>query len=243
MEGGDRIIIRSCEIVGYATGFLYDDHLPASEPEGRGEKYRHIPFQWNAQKSRVALSADCVVPSKGKFWIRLRAKLDFIDIELGTRNGLAGPMGNIDWHFCVVGLESPGFADSERRHTYLFDGQRLRTFAQLSGGPKMELFKVRGGRGFVPIGHEMLPINPVEAGASVVIVESPDQKHVAALGFEQSYTIYGDPIGNKCFHADPYFGPLDKRGEERVVRGRLYLMEGTPHEVFARYRDEISRLS
>ena len=65
---------------------------------------------------------------------------------LGIRNGLAGPMGNIDWHFCVVGLESPEFADSERRHTYLFDGQQLRTFAQLSGGPKMELFKVRGGR-------------------------------------------------------------------------------------------------
>src|SRR5205823_2348542 len=85
MEGGDRIIVRSCEIVGYATGFLYDDHLPASEPEGRGEKYRHIPFQWDAEKSRVALSADCVVPSKGKFWIRLQAKSDFIDIELGIR--------------------------------------------------------------------------------------------------------------------------------------------------------------
>jgi hypothetical protein len=243
MKGGERLIIRSCEIVGYDSGFLYDDHLPASEPEGRGKTYQHIPFHWDTQRSKEALSADCSVPHRGRFWLRLQAKSDFIDIELGVRNELPGPMGNIDWHFCVVGLESRSFGDPGRGRTYLFDGKRLRTLADLSGGPKMELFKVQGAHGFIPVGHEMLPVDPVEAKASVVIVESPDKEHTAALGFEQSDTIYGDPIGNKCFHADPYFGRLEKGGEETVRRGKLYLMEGTARDAFDRYNNEFGEHS
>lgn len=240
MAKGERLIIRSSEIVGYETGFLYDDHFPRSEPDGRGKNYHHIPFQWKEPQDDRSLSADCLVPGKGKFSLALSAREDYLEIALGLRNDLSTAMGEIDWAFCVVGMESPSFSDPARNRTYLFDGNRLRTFAELRRDPKMELFNVSPGRGFVPVGHKMLSINPVEAKASVVIVESPDRRHVAALGFERAYTIYGDAKGNKCFHADPYFGPFTKTGEERAIRGKLYLMDGTAETVFTRFQREFS---
>src|SRR5690606_10095731 len=235
MMKGERLILRTSEIVGYETGFLYDDHFPPAEPEGRGRGYRHIPFRWNEPPLENELSADCTVPGKGRFCLILVAHEDYWDIKLADRNELSYPMGKVDWHFCVVGFESLSFSDSTRTRTYLFDGRHLRTFAELSGGPKMELFRVQGGDRFIPVGHESLPVNSTEAKAPLVIVESRDRKHVAALGFEQSYTIYGDPVGNKCFHADPYFGPLTETGEERLIRGRLYLIKGTAQEALNRY--------
>lgn len=238
MVKGERLIIRSSEVVGYETGFLYDDHFPPSEPEGRGKNYRHLPFQWKEPHDDHALSANASVPGKGSFSLVLSAREDYLDIRLGLRNDLATAMGEIDWAFCVVGMESPSFSDPERNRTYLFDGKRLRTFAELRRYPKMELFNVTPGRGFVPAGHRMLSINPIEAKASIVIVESPDRRHVAALGFERAYSIYGDAVGNKCFHADPYFGPFTKTGEERTIKGRLYLMDGTADTAFVRFKRE-----
>jgi len=68
----------------------------------------------------------------------------------------------------------------------------------------------------------------------VVIVEGRSGRHAAALGFGQSYTAYSNP-GNMCFHADPYFGSLGAHGDERAMRGRLYLIEGNADDAFERY--------
>lgn len=239
MAPEERIIVRSSEIVGYDTAFLYDDHLPPAEPEGRGKDYQSILFQWNDERADNTLSADCRVPGKGRFWLRLRPDRDYVDIELGIHNDLSAPMRDIDWHFCVVGYESPSIGDPEQTRTYLYDGQRLRSLKQLGGEAKMIMYKVAGGHGFIPAPHRALPEGSAEAKSSVVIVESRDGGHAVALGFEQSYAIYGDRIGNKCFHADPYFGTLQS-GEERVIRGRLYLMKGTAEDAFERYRREVA---
>ena len=32
MPEGERLILRTSEIVGYEGGYLYDDHFPAEEP-------------------------------------------------------------------------------------------------------------------------------------------------------------------------------------------------------------------
>lgn len=249
MHPGSRIIIRSCEIVGYDTGFLYDDHYPPSEPNGRGKNYHHIPFTWNVPGLEGGLGADCVVPRKGKFWLRLLPEQDSVDIHLGVRNGLPGPMRNIEWHFCVVGFECSSIADPTLMRTYIFDGRHLRRLGEIIKetqcmkvgnkeycGKKSEIVKVAGGHGFVPIDHQGLPVAPVEAKASVVIVEDVDKRHTMALGFQQSYSIYSDAIGNKCYHADPYFGSIDKTGEQRTMHGKLYLMKGTAQQAFERYR-------
>ncbi len=236
----ERIILRTSEIIGYETGFLYDDHFPPSEPEGRGKKYHHIPFEWQVVKPGGELFTDCVVPNVGGFTMRLTAREDFLDIHLSIRNQMRQPMQNADWAFCAVAFESPSIADSEDVRTYLFDGERLRTLADVAGRD-IKMYKVVGANGFIPVGHRALPVGPVEARASVVIIEAVDGAHSVALGFEQADHIYGDTKGNKCFHADPYFGPLIKEGGERKLRGKLYLIKGDAQEAFRRYEQDFGR--
>ena len=187
----ERLILRTSEIIGYEAGFLYDDHFPTSEPDGRGRSYRHIPFEWRVIRPGRALFADCLVPQKGKFSIRLTAQTDCVDIHLTVRNDMRQAMENADWAFCAVALESPSLADSEGARTYLFDGERLRTLAEIAGRD-IKLYKVAGAHGFIPVGHRALPVAPVEARASVVIIEAVDGAHSAALGFEQADHIYGE---------------------------------------------------
>jgi hypothetical protein len=235
----ERLILRTSEVIGYETGFLYDDHLPPSEPEGRGRNYHHIPFEWRVIKPGAELFGDCLVPQKGRFSIRLTCRTDFVDIHLTVRNDMQQAMENVDWAFCAVAFEAPSLADSEATRTYLFDGQRLRTFAEIAGRD-INLYKVDGANGFIPVGHRALAVGPVQAKASVVIIEAVDGIHSAALGFEQADHIYGDAKGNKCFHADPYFGPLIKPGEERSLRGKLYLIKGNAEQALKRYQQDFA---
>ena len=101
----------------------------------------------------------------------------------------------------------------------------------------MVMFHAAGGDGFVPIVHRDFAWSDVEAKVPVVLVESADGKYTVGVGFERSHTIFSG-AHNSCFHADPYFGADIGPGEERRVRGRLYLVEGTAGEVLARFREE-----
>ena len=236
----ERLILRTSEIIGHETGFLYDDHFPPSEPEGRGKNYHHIPFEWKVVTPNHELFADCAVPKVGGFSIRLTTRDDFIDIDLAVRNDMPQPMRDTDWAFCTVAFESPSIADSEDDRTNLFDGQRLRTLGNLAGRD-MTLYKVAGAHGFIPVGHRAISVGPVLAQASVVIVEALDGNHSVALGFAQADHIYGDSKGNKCFHADPYFGQSIATGKESKLRGRLYLIKGNPSDAFRRYQLDFER--
>ena len=74
----ERLILRTSEVIGYETGFLYDDHFPPSEPEGRGKSYHHIPFEWRVIKAPgEELFADCPVPAEGKISMRLTCRDGF----------------------------------------------------------------------------------------------------------------------------------------------------------------------
>ena len=233
MAPDERIIIRSCEVVGYPEAFLYDDHLPPAEPEGRGKHYQHTSFQWDTTNAPEQLSADCIVEGKGRFTPVLRAKADYIDINLSVRNDLAGSMGPINWAFCVISLESQTLRNPEHERTFIFDGDRLRSFLEINGGAGIYLCQVAGGIRYTPDVHKTLPQSTVEAQESVVILEGRSGRHTAALGFDQSYKSFGC-IGNMCFHMDPSFGTLSA-GEEKRMHGRLYLIEGNADDAFQRY--------
>ncbi len=234
MEGGERIILRSSEMVGYPEAYFYDDHKRRSDPGGRGKGYRHASFQWDVGQAPDRLSADCEVEGKGSFRLRLSCQPDHLDIELTVRNDLQGAMGPIDWHFCAIGFDCPLLGDPELERTFLFDGERLRALRELSGAPACEIYSVAGSDGFVPAIHRSHPRGSVEARASVVVLESDGGRYAAALGFTQAYNIFSNPR-NMCFHADPYFGTLARRGDERRMKGRLYLIEGSADDAFGRY--------
>lgn len=234
MDADERLIIRSSEIVGYPEAYLYDDHLPPAEPEGRGKDYQHHSFQWDASRSPEQLSADCTVEGRGRFTLDLQARDDYVDIGLSVRNDMAQPMGPMEWHFCVIAFDCPSLADPELDRTFLYTGRRLRSLRELSGSNRCGIYTVAGADGFVPESHQILPRGPVEAQASVVIVEDVSGQHSVALGFDRSYNIFSNS-GNRCFHAEPYFGILSGQGDERRRRGRLYLMERNADDALQRY--------
>jgi hypothetical protein len=234
MAPDERLIARTCEMIGWPQGYFYDDHFPPAEPEGRGKTYKHIPFQWNASQSPKKLTADCTTPGKGRFTVDLTAEKDYVDINLSLQNGMSAPAGPIDWPFCMIALESPTLRNPEHDRIMIFDGKNLRSFRDVNGKAGIFIVKVAGGQGFIPVVHQSLSKSPVEAQESVVIVKDQAGRHTAALGFEQSYSSLGC-IGNMCFHMDPFLGTL-KPGETKKIHGRLYLIEGNAQDAFERYR-------
>ena len=214
MEQNERLILRTCEIIGYPETYVYDDHLPTYDPEGRGRLYQHHPFTWDVPKQPHRLSADCTVPDKGRFTVSLSGEPDVVDIQLSLRNDLDVPIGPIDWAFCVIGLESPSIGDKEHLRTMVCDHGTFRTFRDMTGSGDTWLYQIEGGSGFTPAIHQHLPVNECHPDESLIIVKSRDGRHTAALGFEQSYNAYGSD-GNQCFHADPWFGTLAP-GEEKT---------------------------
>ena len=115
-------------MIGYPQGYFYDDHFPPADPQGRGKDYQHISFQWQAQQTPAELSAACLVPKKGRFTVLLRGEEDYVDILLSIRNDTNEPLGPIDWAFCPITLESPTLRDPHHERTFIFDGERLRSF-------------------------------------------------------------------------------------------------------------------
>lgn len=239
MAEGERLILRTSEIVGCDTAYLYDDHFPTQEQEGRGRGYRHIAFRWDVANAPRKLVADCTVPGRGRFGVLLAAGDDFVDIELAVRNDQATPMRYVDWYFCVIGLESPTFADGALDRTFLFDGGALRPLAELSGpGRGEDMYAVtglRGADGFIPPLHAGLRRGPIEAQLPLVLVGGRDRTHTVALGFERAHSIFSSTV-NRCFHADPFFGFDVMPGQERRIRGRLYVVQGSPAEALGRFR-------
>src|SRR5262245_10529730 len=92
MNADERLILRSCEMIGDPEFYLYDDHIPPADPDGRGRSYRHIPFVFDKSAASRELSANCDVPGKGRFGITLTAGDDHIDIRLTVANHLSRPM-------------------------------------------------------------------------------------------------------------------------------------------------------
>jgi len=240
MPDGERIILRSSEIVGYRQAFLYDDHFPPCEPESRGKDYEHIPFQWNASAAPQRLTAACEAPGKGAFSLDLAADDDGVDVELTVRSDLDAPMGEIDWHFCVVAFDAPSIGDPTVERTFLFDGERLRSLNELQGGATVSMHHVAGSGGFLPKSHQGFPRGPVEAQAPIVLVENKSRTHTVAVAFDKSYAIFSNP-GNLCFHADPYFGPIAQKGRTHRLSGKLSLTAGTAREVFDRLQPGLAQ--
>ena len=236
MPHGERLILRCCEIIGVPDSYVYDDHSPPAEPETRGKHYQHNAFQWDTSSVPQQITAHCEVPGKAQFDVGLSATDDGVDIHLGIRNDLTESMGPIDWAFCAIGLECPSLNDEKQERTYFFDGETLRSLRGFGGTNGIRMHKVAGGDDFIPVVHQHLPVGPVPAQESLIIVQGESGDYSVALGFEQSYACYAS-IGNLCFHADPSFGTL-RAGEEKQMRGRLYLLQGTAQDALRRYQED-----
>ncbi len=238
-EPGERLILRTSEIVGHGEAYFYDDHFPTQEQNGRGRGYEHIAFQWNTDKVPEELSADCEVPGQGRFALQLKTGEDFIDVELTFRNDSDRALPWFGWYFCPVAFEAPSLLNRGLDRTYIFDGERLVSLAE-TVNPSETMFPVAGERGsseFIPPLHASNPRSAVEAQSPLVIVENQRRTHAMGIAFERAHSIFSS-VGNGCYHADPFFGHDLKSGEERTIRGRLYLAKGSAADVLERFNKD-----
>ena len=239
MAPDERIIIRSSEIIGYPEAYLYDDHFPPFDADGRGRDYRHNRFTWKIDGPPRELSASCPVTGKGEFTIGLTAEDDAVGVHLEIRSDIP-QMGPIDWSFCVIAYECPTIGNPELDRTFIFDGRELHCLRELSGGAECELYPIAGSGGFVPEAFRTMPFGPESSETSLIIVESRAGDRTVALGFDQSYLCYSNPE-NMCFHADPFLGTIEHRGDVSWADGRLYLIDGDARKAFDRYQEDFLR--
>ena len=80
------------------------------------------------------------------------------------------------------------------------------------------------------------PESDVDATGGLLTRESTDGKWVAGIAWERFLSCQGHNPW-RCMHLSVRVGPL-KRGESRVVSGRVYLFPGTAEDCLTRYREE-----
>lgn len=75
----------------------------------------------------------------------------------------------------------------------------------------------------------------------LLAIESHDKKHALALGFEKAiWTCTNCGDGRACVHLFPYLGRIAP-GKSVTVAGRIYLMEGGPDDVLARFKKDFPK--
>jgi len=116
---------------------------------------------------------------------------------------------------------------------YLWSKDKPFTFA--SSREKGELHLAFMRRNADPIAWSWWKNAPETFDLPLIAAASKDGKHTLALGFERALwasSNAGDP--RACIHLFPDFGKVEK-GARATVKGRLYLVAGTPADVRARF--------
>ena len=80
------------------------------------------------------------------------------------------------------------------------------------------------------------PTAEPNATAGLIVRESTDGKWVTGIAWEDFISSQGHNPW-ECMHLCVRVGPL-KQGEERTIRGKIYLFEGDKDDLLARYRTD-----
>ena len=72
-----------------------------------------------------------------------------------------------------------------------------------------------------------------------MIRESTDGKWVTGIAWERFVSVQGHNPW-QCMHLSINVGPLP-RGDERKVRGKIYLFQGSKEDLLSRYREDFRR--
>ncbi len=86
---------------------------------------------------------------------------------------------------------------------------------------------------------EKWPKSQVDAIDGLIIRESTDKRWVTAIAWERFLSAQGHNPW-ECMHLSIHVGPL-ARNETRVVRGKIYLFEGSKDDALARYQADFRR--
>lgn len=82
------------------------------------------------------------------------------------------------------------------------------------------------------------PKSDVDATAGLILRESTDGRWVTGIAWDDFLSVQAHNPW-ECMHLSIRVGPL-KRGQEKTIRGRIYLFEGTKEDLLKRYRHDFA---
>jgi hypothetical protein len=83
------------------------------------------------------------------------------------------------------------------------------------------------------------PTSPVNAAGGILIRESTDGKWVTGIAWEDFLSAQGHNPW-ECMHLSVRVGPL-KRQKQKIIRGKLYLLQGTKEDCFKRFLSDFEQ--
>ncbi len=168
---------------------------------------------------------------------RVSPNEDDCDLMLWCQNHGAGGTLPVHSQVCPV-LTGTLFGDQELERTYLHTGGKWVKMADTDRGKgRWELchYALEGGPPVQQAGD--WGASSDLADAPVVAVVSEDGKYVFGIAWQNAASLLSNAL-IPCVHADPLW-PETPQGRAAVVRGKLYLMEGSLDDLLARVKREI----
>jgi hypothetical protein len=143
--------------------------------------------------------------------------------------------------------QNPVFLDTEHQHTYflgrdgldLIKGRYPREihFNHEYRPAIMNWKKERDDGAFVFT--EKWPTSDRDAYAGLLLRESDDGQWIMAIAWESFLSAQGHNPWN-CMHLSVRVGPL-KRGQSRMIRGRIYLLKGSKEDCLVRFKKDFAK--
>jgi len=239
---------------GFAYLWFYEWHLFDAVKSGE-----HTPgtsnWKWQVDSSGVLAQMD-----SGWLKLKLEATADGADMVLDITN-----ISDHDWPeiAAIIPCFNPG-ADSRKitdaiANPVFFDKSHTNTY--FLGKSSLELIKGEEYpreihfnykyRSSVMAWHKeseasqfvfnaKWPTSQRNAHAGLIIRESEDNKWVTGIAWESYLSVQGHNPW-KCMHLSVRVGPL-KLGENKTIRGKIYLFKGSKEDILNRYKKDFSHL-
>ncbi len=191
----------------------------------------------------------------GWFTFKAEATLDGANLELQVTNNTERAWPDIaaiipcfnpgfDGPKKTDAIPNPNFFDDDYQRTYFLGRNGLEL---LSGAYPREIHfnqrllpsvqsweKERDDEQFV--WYHKWPTSERDAYEGLVVRESEDRTQTMAIAWDSFLTVQGHNPW-KCMHLSVGLGPL-MPGETKTIRGKIYLIEGSKEDCFARYKQD-----
>lgn len=187
----------------------------------RGQEPQSWRFTWEAdeaEKLEAGLDFEASIVARG----------EVIEYSLTAHN-----VGEAPWEpgrlglFCFQAPESADFVDLEAERTWVRRGGQWVTMGEVVGHQFAE--------------HRMCGIGVGEAANQAKPIAAKftaDGRYLAAIATHPAASLsFNFTPSTNCLHSNPAWRALQP-GEEQTVTGRLYLIEGTLDDLYARYRHD-----
>lgn len=235
----NMLTIRGPDLPGGKVDVWYLEAFCRSGSTRRDWRETTIPHQTeliSADGKRKRIKLRTVVEPDIEVFHEIRAGRDEVDFRLTLKNK-GDRFADVQWFQpCMrVGAFTGLKQDDYHRRCFVFTSQGL---TLLDKTRRTEEALYRGGQVYVPAGINLndvnpRPISPDQPVNGIIGCLSADGRSLLAMAWDRTQELFQGVI--VCIHNDPRVGGL-KPGEEKKLRGKIYILPNDPEQLLKRYR-------